>query len=326
MNTDDYFRHNDKFRTNMRYYILTAFVILVLLTCFIPVSQRTEIIIAANFDNTVEQIIHPDNWKKWYPGIKESWQSDSSGFRLTKDDIAKTFTITTPRKKYVIKTITLLSYEVTENNSDRFYLTVFPLLSPDSTKVITKANTRLLFKLFSFLHNYSAESTAGGLKSFLENPIALYGFPVEIKKVTDTVYLTTNFVANKNNLFEKLPMMFSDIDGFILKNKLNIINNKDIAYATLNNDSLQVMVGIPVNKIVTGNDHIYCMQMPKGRMLVGQYEGRFDERQSIYRAMQKYIFDHHLSMIAQSYERYLNNRLPVADSSHIQIELYIPIL
>ena len=90
----------------MRYFILTGFVILVLLSCFIPVSQRTEIIIAANFNNTVEQIIHPDNWKNWYPGIKEGWQSDSAGFRLIKDDTAKTFTITTTRKTYVIKTIT----------------------------------------------------------------------------------------------------------------------------------------------------------------------------------------------------------------------------
>jgi len=99
-----------------------------------------------------------------------------------------------------------------------------------------------------------------------------------------------------------------------------------VSYIPLQGDSLQLTVGIPVDKIASPMDSISCLSLPAtGRVLVGNYEGKFSDRKKIYNAMTKYLTDHHLSIPAESFERYLNDSLPTSDSSEIKMELNYPV-
>jgi effector-binding domain-containing protein len=88
---------------------------------------------------------------------------------------------------------------------------------------------------------------------------------------------------------------------------------------------LELILGIPVNKFVKSSEDVKCVHIPKGRMLTGEYEGRFGERQKIYETFGKYARDHYLENVGAPFETYLNNKLPVSDSDIVHFKLYYPI-
>ena len=116
------------------------------------------------------------------------------------------------------------------------------------------------------------------------------------------------------------------MEQYIKTNNLIKTGHASISYIPLSDDSFQITVGIPVNKSAAPGKEINCLSLPaKGRVLVGNYEGKFSERQKIYLAMSKYMTDHTLSAPAESFERYLNDSIPTSDSSVIRIELNYPV-
>jgi len=86
-----------------------------------------------------------------------------------------------------------------------------------------------------------------------------------------------------------------------------------------------MMAGIPVNKTVPSNPDIQFVKMPKGRMLVGEYEGIYSKKASLSNAMEKYIRDHMMVGVAVPYEKYLNDSIPANDTSIVKLKMYYPV-
>lgn len=309
--------------------IASALLLILCLVSLIPVSQTTQLTIMASFDNTVSQVMQPGNWKNWYPNIKKSRLADPSSYRLNENKSARTFTITAGGDSFHIDQRTPLSYRVhavTDGRPAVFAFAVLPMRSPDRTEIVVGTRTRLLYRLLRFVRPPSPGVAAIiGLRSYLEDVQAFYGYPIAIRKVTDTVYLTAQALLGRHDLFKRIPGLFSEIDRFIRDKDLRIADDPAVSYGPLQKDSLHVMAGIPVNRMVAADGPVTCMQMPKGRMLVGRYDGAFAGRAALYAGMQRYMADHHLSAVADPFERYTDRRLPVSDSSTIHIELYFPI-
>jgi effector-binding domain-containing protein len=62
-----------------------------------------------------------------------------------------------------------------------------------------------------------------------------------------------------------------------------------------------------------------------GKLLVGFYEGSYTGLKKLYTAMNRYIVDKQLEIIAAPYERFLTNPVSSYDSLHMKIELCYPI-
>jgi effector-binding domain-containing protein len=63
-----------------------------------------------------------------------------------------------------------------------------------------------------------------------------------------------------------------------------------------------------------------------GKMLIGYYQGDYAGLKKLYVAMDNYVFDKHLHIIASPYEKYFTNPQSAQDSMHMKIELHYPIL
>jgi effector-binding domain-containing protein len=63
----------------------------------------------------------------------------------------------------------------------------------------------------------------------------------------------------------------------------------------------------------------------KGKMLTGYYEGVYPGLRKLYEAMDRYVTDKRLKLIAVPYERYLTDPRSAADSLHMKIELCYPV-
>lgn len=309
--------------------ILIIPVVLIVLF-FIPFTEDEDIRIAANFHNTTMQVMHPENWKKWFPAIRQVWMKDTSSVSIHVDKPNKTFTIYAGEDRYYVKVITPLSYlaeQISAKEKSSFLFTVRSQLSPDTVTVSIRTASRLLYHIFPMLQQQNSSAPILGLKAYLEDAVAYYGYRFVIEPVSDTILLTRLFSCNNKNIFNRLRENAAAIQELLLKNKLTQTNFTCASYREINRDSMAILLGIPVKNIpAAGISPANVMRMPKGRMLTGHYSGRFDERTGIYRAIKEYIEDKHLKQVAAAFEMYLDNTMPVADSSNIRIRIYFPIL
>ncbi len=93
----------------------------------------------------------------------------------------------------------------------------------------------------------------------------------------------------------------------------------------LGGDSLTVMAGFNIDKIIKG-DYLYIFkQFPAGQPLaVATFKGIYRDRSLLYAAMEKYIPDHQLIKVGLPFEKY-SSTLPVSDSSVVAFELCYPL-
>lgn len=305
--------------------ILSAAIIIIAL--FFPITKNKTIIISATFDNTFPQIIHLENWKNWYPGIKEAYEKNPASYRLEKDSTQKKYTIIVPGKKYIIHVISPMSYQVSEisgNWANDFAFSFFPSDTARKIKINFAKKTSLLFSVLRA--NKAGENAMKGLKFYLEDPKSFYGFGIEPAQIRDSVIASSAYRIRRKDIFSKIQNAYLNLIQYVKTNGLIKTGHTSISYSSLPNDSLLITVGVPVNKTALPDKEISCLALPaKGKILVATYEGLFSDRKKIYLAIWKYMTDHTLSAPAQPFERYLNDSIPSSDSSVIKIELDYPI-
>jgi effector-binding domain-containing protein len=313
----------------MKKRIASVLIIVVILSIVfaLPVTQKTTIHITASFDNAVPQIIKLSNWKNWYPSLKEAFNSSPDRYRLSEDSSHKIYTIDISGKKYIIRVITPMSYQVSEENShwvDIYAFAFFPGDSLGGIKIDVENRSPLLFVLFG--KNKSGEHAINGLKYYLEDPKSFYGFNIQMSKIRDSVIASSVFKIRKTDIFPKINYSYQNLLQYVRDHHLAKTDHVSISYIPISEDSIQLTIGIPVNKEGPAEKEITCLALPaRGNVVVGNYEGNFYDRKNIYRAMSKYLSDHALSVPAESFERYLNDSIPSSDSSFIKIELNYPV-
>jgi effector-binding domain-containing protein len=310
-----------------RVAVVLIIVAVLLIVSALPITQKTTINITASFDNAVPQIIKLGNWKNWYPSMKEAFSSNPDGYSLTVDSSQKIYTITFSAKKYIVHAITPMSYQVTEINDHWVDIFAFTFFSSDTSgrlKIIIEKKNPLLFSLFG--RNKAGENAINGLKYYLEDPKSFYGFNIQMGKISDSVIASSVFKIRKKDVFLKIHDAYMNLTDYVKTNSLLKTDHVSISYIPISEDSIQLTIGIPVNKTAPPDKEISCLTLPaKGNAMVGNYEGRFSDRKKLYQAMSKYLTDHVLSIAAESFERYLDDSIPSSDSSMIRIELKYPV-
>lgn len=313
----------------MRKKVVAVFLIVIVLiaAAFYPVKQNSTITINATFDNTFLQVMHIENWKNWYPDIRNAYEDHPGAYHISPDNSKKNYSIAIPGKKLSIHVITPMVYNVTEtgNNSvNTFAFTVFPGEEHGQMKIFFERKVPLIFTLFN--KNDSDNNPLQGLKNYLETPEEFYGYNIKMSEIKDPIIASLVFKSLQNDIFIKMPKKREELVNYIKKNNLQKTGYISVSYIPLLHDSIQITVGIPVDKIATPDQEIKCLSLPaKGRVLVADYKGIFSDRQKVYQAMTKYLTDHTLSIPAESFERYLNDSLPTSDSSQINMQLNFPV-
>ena len=307
-------------------YVLIFIVVLCIVFAF-PVTQKTTIHINATFDNAVPQIIKVRNWKNWYPALKQAFNGTPESYKLTQDSSHKIYIATIPGKKYTISVISPMSYQVKEENShwvDIYAFTFFPGDSLGGIKIDVENRSPLIFLLLG--RNKSGERAINGLKYYLEDSKSFYGYDIQMGKIRDSVIASSVFKIKKSDVFSKINYGYQHLLQYVRNHHLTKTDHVSISYIPISEDSIQLTIGVPVDKEGPAEGETTCLALPaRGNVVIGNYEGMFSDRKSIYLAMSKYLSDHALSVPAESFERYLNDSIPTSDSSLIKMELNYPV-
>ncbi len=299
------------------------------LTYLIPVTKENRITVNADLYDIVYAISNSNQWKKWHPAVKTVFKTDPSSSSINNKTSAKGFTINTHNHSFTVKAITPIVFQIAEKKEGNLFayrLSVDPSSTPGKVKIFTEKKVRL-FNFFFNTHNLTPdEITVESLKDFVEDPAAFYGYSLTLESVIDTNVVIKRRTVATINWRDNLAAMFEEINNYITINNLKITQPKIVYLKNISNDSMVVMAGISVNKTAPSDKNIQSVQMPKGRMLVGEYEGPYYNRKDLYNAMEKYVSDKKMQHMAVPYERYLNDSIPATDSTIVKLKIYFPVL
>ena len=306
-----------------------AVIILVLLIVigFIPFQQHSSINIRSNYFDVCQQLISPDSWKRWQPDIRDKFNAANNS-KVTADSTG--FLISIPGQVFNVKNTNGNKFSVvrTVNFIDHHYAyTVMPDAENNNATVYIDVKNNVVKWLFS---QFDPAEKNGDiiqqLKGFMEDAKQYYGFDISEKSVAESYLAVKKETIPAKNKYPAIINAAKELHVFIDQHHVKAVQALAGAYYSQKNDSLQILIGIPVNKQVAPSANIVFMNMPGGKVLVGDYNGKYGERQKIYSAMEKYIRDHSLLKQVAPFERYLNNKVPESDSDLVNMQVNYPVL
>lgn len=316
-----------KKRTIVIVVVLLALALTI--TYFVSTTSQREVLVLSSIVNTVNVLNSPAGWKKWNPALKEACDKNPGACAINHDSTKNIFTIHAGQDSVIVEAQGA-SFNISQTKSNRqeaYNYTILSSIRDDSTKIIITENRSLLLSFLSQPPgNTMAYQDALSLKKFIETPSAFYGFPLEITGVVDTNVVIIRRIVPAAERAATLADMYKSINSFIGNNHLKIMQPGIVHYELKGKDSIDIMAGIAVDRIAPAKNNISCIQLPKGRLLVGYYKGSFEGRKQLYQAMNNYVRDKFLRKIATSFEKYLDNKLPENDSSQVELKVYYPVL
>lgn len=313
--------------------VAVALAVLILVAAyFIPVTLQRQVFVANTFQNVIASVTTPQRWARWNNEVAKAWIRDSSACSFGHDSAGQESTINIPGKRIVVTALSYLLYRVEESGDggkSMFTFSIIPYVgngqprSQHNCTIAYAQPTRMLFRWLPFLDRKPlAENILSELAAYLQNNRRFYGFPINIVQDTNTLFLTRKQSVPRADIFSAITALFGDIER-VARETGCVPGFKNISFNAAGNDSVEILAGLNVDKVVEG--HIGFVQMPSGQVLLtGQYAGPFGKRYMLYEAMEKYIVDHQLVKGGACFEKYLSP-LPASDISEINIELSYPL-
>lgn len=165
------------------------------------------------------------------------------------------------------------------------------------------------------------------LQQFLQDEKNIYGITVSEDRVKDTLLVTTKAVFRGHT-----PPM---ADVYDLINSLRTYIAREGAVATnhpmlnsrlIDSTTTEVMVAIPVNKVLSNKNNVYFKRMVPGKILVTHVTGGPGTVRQALQQLDYYARDHQRVSPAIPFELLETDRLQVADTSKWVTGIYYPVL
>jgi effector-binding domain-containing protein len=302
-----------------------VFVLLIIIA-FVPFQQHASISIKSNYFDVCQQFTFADNWKRWQPDIKDGFYQAKQG-KLTTDSSG--FLISIPGQAFKVEHVSANRFKVirTVKHVDYSYFFIaIPNVANSNTTIIIDAENTLGKWLFSKLNPpIDILDIPKQVKNFMENARLYYGFNINPKKVDESCFAVKKETVPAKDKYSEMAKVAKDLYAFLKQNNIHALQPPSGGYSLPKNDSLQILIGIPVNKQLNSTCDITFIHMPGGKMLVGDFKGTYSDRQKLYNAMEKYIQDHSLEKQIAPFERYLDNRIPASDSDSVNMQINYPV-
>lgn len=314
-----------------RYIILSLLLLFICILLFAPITFgiKRQISISKPVMRVAVQVSDLKNWLHWNSSLKDSGgvqvkmspETNVAGAWLQTRDQRLEVTQYTPSFVVVQET----------KGSSRVFHEVF--VQADSnlnkTTVVWIDNFSPLSwvreKIFPSQH---AEENLQDLKNYLEDVKQYYGFDIHVGRVIDTLVLSKLAVCLKTQKIQVMASMYQQIFDYAKVCNISVPANtpRMAHFSELGNDSLKIVVGVPVIKKVPSADGVSFLEMPTlGKAAIAHFSGDYKDIKKLYTALNQYMFDNYLQQVAAPYERYMTNPRTSQDSLKMVIDLYCPL-
>ena len=309
----------------MKRLVLSILLLLIVIAAIslIPFNKQVTIKINAPYFNCYQQLFTPGNWKKWHPDINK----DSSAYK--ENIISNGFKIGISGEYFLVKkqdSYNLLVTRVNNNNQLNYNFTIIPDSRGLTTSVAVTFRVNGLTWLMEIFNNDDLKNTGiNSLKNYMEDVRLYYGFLIKREQTPGKMVAVKRSTFLKSDLYRQASLMQTNLDDFVLQNSLKVIYPLQLQYVSYRRDSVQIIVGLPVNKkVAIINNIAEYMNMPRGKVLVGYFKGRYKNKEKLYKAMQLYMSDNYIHPMILPFEKFENNKLPTCDSTLVDMQVVIP--
>jgi effector-binding domain-containing protein len=165
------------------------------------------------------------------------------------------------------------------------------------------------------------------IKSFVEQPINVYGFDIKEISLKDTLLIVTKFKCDKRPTNAQIYTAADELSKYLNQFNLKAINNPMVTILDNQTYDYTVMVGLSIDSKIPETEKYTLKRMPvNGKMFVAEVTGGNTAIQNGYSALKNYLLDAKRPSPAVPFELLMNDRRQITDSAKWQTKLYYPVM
>jgi effector-binding domain-containing protein len=305
--------------------ILLVLLLLIIALFFIPFHQQKTILIKSSFLNTYSLLANPAKWEKWRADLRKVIIADSNEILIKKD--TNSFLIKHKNDELEVKFLgNTFQIDETSNGKNASYrYSLIPVADQFLNKTIIVVNNKingLNYLIGKFSAPSFADTHIDDFKNYMETDSLHYGFKILKTGVPDSTLIVMQKEVSKKDKFTEAAKILATLEQYIKTNNIKQMQPLIAQFDQNIKDSVQVKVGLFINKEVKSGNGIEFTRMPRGGPLYAvKFKGEFSKRGEAYEALKQYFNDHSHQMALLPFETYLNNKLPVNDNDIINIQV-----
>lgn len=300
-----------------------SILVLIIVACFIPVTQEETIYINAPFLNLYRQLITPANWARWRPDINKYFSADSSKVAVKKGSSSFAIQFGNQSLDVGFNESTFAINDALKDGAVQYSYTLIPDKDLRKTAVVVSKNTVAIKFLLTGIQPATFSNThINDLKRFMEIDSLHYGFNIFKAKVPEANLIEIKKEVLTKDEFTEAAKMLTSLQRYIKVH--NMIKTQPLIaqFLPLGKDSTHINVGFYVNKESKTQGDVIFARMPKGGPLYSIiYRGGFNKRSKAYSVLHQYFNDHLYQLSILPFESYLDDRLPASDTDRVSIRV-----
>ncbi|MBL4676029.1 MAG: hypothetical protein JKY70_07480 [Mucilaginibacter sp.] len=305
----------------MKKWFIPAGIVLVLAAiAFIPVKQSYQLSINSNYYNVYQNLASAQNWVKWNPDfLGKNAKIDSSG--------VNSFCVKSPLSTAKLQIVGLGAFNINVSGGSGAGLYDCVVTTTDTanvTRAFVRHRSRLAGYLWAAIKNDTNSTFIYKLKSYLENTRARYGFLIGKQNTHDQFFIVKANKLPADSVCSGNIKMLKYLKALSAKFKLDTSDTLRLQYLSTVNDTAEVILGVSISKEKVTDKTVQFMQMPGSKVLVGNFKGKYKDRQKLYQALYLYMSDHNIHQQTKPYETFTNNTLPLNDESIVDMQVIVP--
>jgi hypothetical protein len=164
------------------------------------------------------------------------------------------------------------------------------------------------------------------IKSFAQEPRNLYGFDFSIGSTVDTLLVATKTVHAFYPGTEAIYQSVANLQQYAVKEGARQTSFPIANITKVANNEFQLMVAIPVNKHLPGNNTFFYRKMVPGKFLVAEVNGGSATVEYAIKMMELYMAENRKSAIAIPFQTLITDRTKEADTTKWITKINYPTL
>jgi hypothetical protein len=304
----------------MRKIIIVFFILLAVIAmayALIPDVQKinSNIYVKTNYNNVTRSLHEKHMWEQWW----NKHQNNDLIYEESNFAMQNSF-------------LNIAEVNIKEDNSSGTSLISVLQLNRDSSIVEWKYNLPATEAYNNKIKRYfnskeikkQFDQKLQDLKSFVENPVNIYGLNIQQEKVKDSSLISIRTTLNSYPSTEDIYKLADQLNEYIQESGAQQTDHPMLHVLQVN-DRYEMMVAIPVNKNLPAKGNIQPKRMVLGNILVAEVRGGNETVKKGLKEFDNYVNDYGKTSPAIPFASLVTDRRQERDTSKWLTKLYYPV-
>ncbi len=279
-------------------------------------QPRGSLTAAVSYAAALRQLPDTASWKLWWPWHAQGTEGNQPEGTITLKGISDTqFGLNWQENGFVTTVFVTVSSEGNDSTVLVWSANWTAGMNPLNRVNEFARGKRLENDMKTFLHAFSV---------YASNPENIYGFKPAMEKVTDTLLITTKANYTKAPGTAEIYRMIGTLEQYT-RNKGVKVTGMPMYHITGTEGNIEMMVALPIEKAIEGNEVCRIKRMVDGNLLVAEVKAGPEKLKFLFQQFELCRNDYHLASPAIPYLQPVTNRLQNPDTAQWITKMCYPV-